>query len=571
VVTVNYPPSSGSVVVPVITPNPVTNSGEGLWPFTVALIERGGVATTLTGVTVDGSPSSLFYWNNTSLPAYGTIYANLVAYDLLAPLSQQFAFTGKDASGQTWTQQTSVSFLPGPASAPVPGITLTTPASVVTENQQGSAACQWAEQVTVQETGGFLTLLGVPPLTSMTVNGASLTGQQIQQIFGTTRLAPYGWLEGNVCFTSSGPSLVQLTGFPDSGSDGFPVEAAVNAMLAPPGISPPSFISPEAGSGVNLSADSSGNVAPASLPVSFSAGSPAWTVTVAPANKAASWLTVSPATGTGSGTIKISASAAGLSPGAYTAVLTIASAATQPQAASVVVTLTVGGSPNISIAGLVNNFSGGLTAAPGMIAAVFGSGMAPAGTAVAAPFLPLPFSMAGVSATVNGVSAPLYYVSPVQVNVQIPYETGAGAAVLAINNNGQVATFQFSVAVTAPGLYASAIDNTTGMLVSSVTGGQVLLLYVTGEGDVTPTLATGETPPPQTNPSLYPQPRQPVVVTIGGVPVTPLFVGIPYGLTGTTQIDLAVPSGIQAGPQQLIVTVGGVAAPPLNLTVLAGS
>jgi uncharacterized protein (TIGR03437 family) len=234
---------------------------------------------------------------------------------------------------------------------------------------------------------------------------------------------------------------------------------------------------------------------------------------------------------------------------------------------SVVVMLTVGGSPDISIAGLVNNFSGGLTAAPGMIAAVFGTAMAPEGTALSAPFLPLPFSMAGVSATVNGASAPLYYVSPGQVNLQIPYETGAGTAVLAINNNGEVATFEFPVAATAPGLFSSAIDNTTGRLVSSAAAGQVLLLYLTGEGDMTPTLATGETPPPQTSPSLYPQPRQLLTVSIGGASVTPLFAGIPYGLAGTTQIDVIVPSGIPAGPQQLVVTVGGVAAPALELTI----
>jgi len=36
--------------------------------------------------------------------------------------------------------------------------------------------------------------------------------------------------------------------------------------------------------------------------------------------------------------------------------------------------------------------------------------------------LPLPSLHAGVSATVNGVAAPLYYVSPGQINLQVPYE-----------------------------------------------------------------------------------------------------------------------------------------------------
>ena len=64
---------------------------------------------------------------------------------------------------------------------------------------------------------------------------------------------------------------------------------------------------------------------------------------------------------------------------------------------------------------------------------------------------------------------------------------------------------------------------------------------MTGEGDVTPTLATGATPVPNSNPAAYPQPRLPVSVTVGGVPAKLLFQAIPYGLAGATQIDLIVP------------------------------
>jgi uncharacterized protein (TIGR03437 family) len=235
--------------------------------------------------------------------------------------------------------------------------------------------------------------------------------------------------------------------------------------------------------------------------------------------------------------------------------------------ANVVVTLTVGGASAMSIAGLVNNFSGGLTAAPGMVAAVFGTDLAPAGTALQASGLPLPFSLAGVSATVNGVSAPLYYASPGQVNVQIPYETGAGTAVLAINNNGQVAALPFSVAATAPGLFPAAIDNLSGAEVSAVSAGQVLLLFMTGEGDVTPGLGTGAGPYYSTDPTTYPQPRQPLTLAVGGVATTPLFQAIPFGLAGVTQIDFIVPASLAPGAVQAVVTVGGVAAPPINLTV----
>jgi len=68
--------------------------------------------------------------------------------------------------------------------------------------------------------------------------------------------------------------------------------------------------------------------------------------------------------------------------------------------------------------------------------------------------LPLPPTMAGVSATVNGIAAPLYYVSPGQLNIQIPYETAIGTGLSwAVGNNGQVATYSFPVSASAPGIY----------------------------------------------------------------------------------------------------------------------
>src|SRR5262249_31799215 len=103
-------------------------------------------------------------------------------------------------------------------------------------------------------------------------------------------------------------------------------------------------------------------------------------------------------------------------------------------------------------------------------------------------------------------------------------------------------------------------------------GGQVLLLFVTGEGDVTPTLGTGATPSTSiTDPSKLPHARLPLTLSIGGVSVTPLFAGIPSGIAGATQIDFQIPASVPAGNQPIVVTVGGVQAPPVLLNVTAGS
>jgi uncharacterized protein (TIGR03437 family) len=566
-VTVNIPLSSNSVVVPLISPNPVPENGDGAWPYSVGLREVAGVATTLTGFTIDGQAQNLNYWSSTKLPADGTIYADLTSSGLAAPLNRVFVFNGMDAGGKTWTQQITVPFLSGSGTVVAPAISLTTATPTVPQNLQADASCQWSQQLSVQEQGGYLTLLD-----TLFAGSVGMTSQ-IQTIFGTTRLAPYGLLQGNVCFSGVAPpttELIQLAGVTLSGEFTGVVSATATSVLQAAPAAPVAFSSPLTGTTVSLSVgDSSGTVAPAAIPVNFSGASVPWSASVSPANRATSWITISPQSGSGAGSITVAASPAGLSPGAYTAVVSIAAANAQPEVVNVIVTLTVGASTSLSIAGLGNNFSGGTAAAPGMMTAVYGTQMAPAGTVLLAPGLPLSLTLGGVSATVNGVAAPLYYVSPTQIDLQIPYETGAGTAVLAIDNNGQIATFAFPVAVTAPGLYPSAIDNTTGSPVQSAAPGNVLLLFMTGDGDVTPTLATGATPALNSNASAYPKPRLAVTVTVGGVPAQVLFQAIPNGLAGATQIDFTVPTGAPAGPQQVIVTVGGVAAAPVNLTVLA--
>jgi uncharacterized protein (TIGR03437 family) len=236
-----------------------------------------------------------------------------------------------------------------------------------------------------------------------------------------------------------------------------------------------------------------------------------------------------------------------------------------PQYVNVPVTLVVGASSTTQIGGVSNGPSGKTVFAPGMVMSVYGLQLAPPGTAQAASILPLPLSMSGVSATVNGVSAPFYYASPGQLNIQIPYETGAGPATLGVNNNGQVASFPFQVSIAAPGIF-TAVD---GSLVpfSSGKAGDVLLLFMTGDGDLTPTIQTGATPTAGTAVSQLPHPRLPVALTVGGVTGAIQFVGVPTGLAGVTQINFVIPQGAPLGPQPVVVSVGGVQSQAATVNV----
>jgi uncharacterized protein (TIGR03437 family) len=79
--------------------------------------------------------------------------------------------------------------------------------------------------------------------------------------------------------------------------------------------------------------------------------------------------------------------------------------------------------------------------APESILAGIGENVAP--TTLAANTLPLPEVLGGVTVTIKGVlgverRAPLYFVSPGQVNYELPAGVAIGEAAITIQKNGNV-------------------------------------------------------------------------------------------------------------------------------------
>jgi len=215
-----------------------------------------------------------------------------------------------------------------------------------------------------------------------------------------------------------------------------------------------------------------------------------------------------------------------------------------------------------------NAASGQLAAAPGMLLSVFGqnvaSGVPPSGQP--AQSLPLPAALAGVSVTINGIPAPLFFVSPSQVNLQVPYNTPLGTSLMRVTSNGQTNLFSLGVGPVAPGIFS---DPQLGLTVPFGNGsrGKTLTLFITGDGAVSPPLASGATPPAGTPVSQLPAPVLPVTMTIGGVNAPIVFRGIPSGNVGVTQLNFTVPSTAPLGVQQVVVKVGGVPSPPAYFVV----
>lgn len=187
-----------------------------------------------------------------------------------------------------------------------------------------------------------------------------------------------------------------------------------------------------------------------------------------------------------------------------------------------------------------------------MIMSVFGSQLSP--SILSASAVPLPLTMAGVEATINNQAIPLYYVSPTQLNVQVPYETAAGPATLIVNNNGVVTSKSFTVGADSPEIFV--------IYPGSVPRGGITTLYMTGTGTVNPAIATGSAPATATPVASLPVPQN-VAVTVGGVPASVTcaggcFAGLAYSLVGVTQINFETASNTPTGPQPVVVSVNGV-------------
>jgi uncharacterized protein (TIGR03437 family) len=218
---------------------------------------------------------------------------------------------------------------------------------------------------------------------------------------------------------------------------------------------------------------------------------------------------------------------------------------------------TTGPAPVITVAGNAASYT--QTYAPGMLLTIYGSNLAPG--ASAASSVPLPAQLDGVSATVNNLIAPLWYVSPGQINLQVPYEIPPNStATLMLNNNGQTASVSFAVAAVAPGIFSDGNGGIAGNARAET--GDTVTLFLTGAGAVSPTVADGAPPA-----SFTPKPVQPVTLTVAGISASIKYVGIPPGLVGVTQINYQVPDNAPLGPQPVVVTVGTVSSPPATLIV----
>ena len=307
-----------------------------------------------------------------------------------------------------------------------------------------------------------------------------------------------------------------------------------------------------------------GGPAPSAQTVAVSSSAPSATFTVASDSP---WLTTDVQSGATPATVTVRANPSALNPGVYSGSLNIFAPGNSP--VTVQVALVVNPPlPLLASAGIVNAASYRTGLAPGSLFTIFANNLSGGTTAASAPWAT---SWNGISVKINGLAAPLGYVSPAQINAQVPFEVAPGTAQLTIQSNGTTAgPVALTIQAAAPGVFmygagrAPAInqDDTLNLPTNPARVGSYISIYVTGQGLVDQPVATGAAAPIRTVANTLAL----TTATIGGVPATVSFSGLAPGFVGLGQVNLLVPN-VPAGDQQVIVTIGGVASNPALIAV----
>jgi len=235
--------------------------------------------------------------------------------------------------------------------------------------------------------------------------------------------------------------------------------------------------------------------------------------------------------------------------------------------------LTVGSGPTSSIdTGGVVTLAGKAKIAPGAIFSVYGKLLADG--VVNDPTPPLKTKLGSTSVQVNGVDIPLFYVSPTQINAQMPYNIPVGTASVRVVSNGTPTAEQtVQIVAAAPdviqyGAGRAVAVNQNGSVNGAGTPapvGSYVVLYLTGIGVVSPGLTAGQAAP--LNPLSQTSLPHKITLSNGAttVDVTPLFLGHTPTYAGLVQANFQIPN-LAAGDYNLTLTVGAEAS---NVTKLA--
>ena len=203
----------------------------------------------------------------------------------------------------------------------------------------------------------------------------------------------------------------------------------------------------------------------------------------------------------------------------------------------------------------------------GTLVSLFGSGLAPSN--LPASGIPLPTLLNGVTVTIDGVPAPLLFVSAGQINLQVPFATGGTTSSIVVSNNGQLSNAVTVPAdLSSPGVFSTAQN---GLGPGTITHadfrpitvedpaeiGETVIVFLTGLGPVNPPFADGDAPPSAEPFARTTDPN--IAVTFGGVDGAIFFSGGSPCCVGLYQINVTIPGQVIPGPAVPVTIFTGTA------------
>ena len=193
--------------------------------------------------------------------------------------------------------------------------------------------------------------------------------------------------------------------------------------------------------------------------------------------------------------------------------------------------------------------------APGSLISLFGRDLSPVN--IATSEMPLPTALGETCLTVNGIAVPMLFVSPSQINAQMPFQADGNVTLILRTPGGVSDNFNLSVLPGAPSVFRSGtagpdtgiptmLRDRNGELVTQsnpVHWSDVITIYLTGLGRTSPAVETGVPAPGDPPASVLVMPS----VTLGGVPLQVNFAGLAPGQVGVYQINATVPRNVPLG------------------------
>jgi uncharacterized protein (TIGR03437 family) len=213
------------------------------------------------------------------------------------------------------------------------------------------------------------------------------------------------------------------------------------------------------------------------------------------------------------------------------------------------------------------------------IVSAYGTDLA-GGTATATA-VPLPTSLDGNTVTVTdsaGVARPayLFYVSPLQINFEIPAGTAAGTATVTFQNqNGTIQSTTIQVGSISPGLFQQNSSGLAAALFLPVISGAQQswqAVYQVVAGNVVPFPISLGPSTEQVFLEMYGtgiRDAKGVTVTVGGLSVPVTYYGAAPGFAGEDQVNIGpLPQSLAGkGSVKILLTADGQAANTVNVTI----